>query len=124
MRFIDCASHALTGPAILHQCGMLPGGRFAGLNQWGRLDPVCLILPRGSVEQKILAMRVAATKHGESTRGRFFSLEFSAPINAFFDRSGVQVPVSYVILRFGAGTLAMQVGAALLATAIKKGNDE
>jgi len=102
--FIDCVTHALTGPAILRAAGINKDGTVADADERGLPHPVSLIMLPDQEESKISTIRVAISSEAKSHHiGRTFEVSFNNPIPAEIAILGHMVPVAFVGMHFPGG---------------------
>lgn len=92
--FIDCVTHALTGPAILRAAGINRDGTVSNATPQGLPSPVVLILLPDQVKDRINTIRVAVSSEAKHHNvGRTFEVSFNNPIPATINWRGRRINI-------------------------------
>lgn len=112
--FIDCVSHALTGPAILRELGIQRDGSVIGADKRGYPRPRILVMRPEQVKDKINTIRVAISSEArDHSRGRMFEVLFNTPIQSEWRFHGHREQVALVGIYFGGGGMKEKINLAM-----------
>lgn len=112
--FIDCITHALTGPAILRAVGINKDGSVSNPDPRGYPYPRILVMRPEQVKDKINTIRVAISSEArEHHRGRMFEVLFVPTIHSLWPFGDSREEVALVGIYYGSGGMKEKINLAM-----------